>query len=433
MFDYQQEPVRTIMMIDSKSFYASVESVERGLNPLKSILVVVSQAPNTGGGGLVLAASPMAKKLYGISNVSRYYELPDDPRLLKVPPRMNLYIKKNLEINAIFQKYAAREDIHVYSIDESMLDLTQSWRLYGRSPQETARKIQQEIRAKVGVYTTVGIGDNPLLAKLAMDIEAKHSHSLMATWHYQTVPDTIWQIQNLTDVWGIGERTAIRLGKLGITNMYQLAHTDPYALQANMGVIGAQLFATAWGIDRSIIAQKYHPISKSYGNSQVLPRNYNQAADIEVVLREIAEQVGARIRKRHLQTGLVTIALGQAQKSTKTGRSFSSHQAKITPTNLNAELTQVVLGLFRAHWNGAPLRNLSVSYGALRADRSQQLNFFETTQTQVQRRRRDFVVDQLRQRYGFKTIVKASSLMQGGTAIQRAGLVGGHNGGNSYE
>lgn len=432
MFDYHNEPIHNVMMIDSKSFYASVECVEKKLNPLRAALVVVSQEENTGGGGLVLAASPMAKKLFGISNVSRFKDLPDDPRLIKVPPRMNLYIKKNLEINAIYRRFVASEDLHAYSIDESMLDLTKSWRLFGRSPEEVARKIQLAVRQEVGVYTTVGLGDNPLLAKLAMDIAAKHNHAMLATWHYQNVPDTIWQVQNLTDIWGIGHHLAERLEKLGIHNMYQLAHTDPYLLENQLGVIGAQLFATAWGIDRSVIAQKYQPVSRSYGNSQVLPRNYSKPAEIEIVLREIAEQVAARIRKRHLQTGLVSLSLGLAQRET-TGRHFFSHQAKITPTNLNHDLTATVLGLFHAHWQGQAIRNVGISYGNLIPDQSQQLNFFETPHSQIQRRQQDFVVDHLRQRYGFKTVVKASSLLRGGTAIQRTGLVGGHNGGNSYE
>ncbi|MCH4057103.1 Y-family DNA polymerase [Lapidilactobacillus gannanensis] len=432
MFDYQNEPLHNVMMIDSKSFYASVECVKKGLNPLRAALVVVSQEENTGGGGLVLAASPMAKKLFDISNVSRFKDLPNDPRLIKVPPRMNLYIEKNLEINAIYRRYVASEDLHAYSIDESMLDLTKSWRLFGRSPEEVARKIQLDVRREVGVYTTVGLGDNPLLAKLAMDIAAKHNHALMATWHYQNVPDTIWRVQTLTDIWGIGQHLADRLAKLDIHTMYQLAHTDPYLLEKKLGIIGAQLFATAWGIDRSIIAQKYQPVSRSYGNSQVLPRNYSKPDEIEIVLREIAEQVAARIRKRHLQTGLVSLSLGLAQREA-TGRHFFSHQAKITPTNLNHDLSQTVIGLFRAHWHGQAIRNIGISYGNLISDQSQQLNFFETPHSQIQRRQQDFVVDSLRQRYGFKTVVKASSLLTGGTAIQRTGLVGGHNGGNSYE
>src|SRR5699024_11562527 len=116
--------------------------------------------------------------------------------------------KKNLEINAIDGRFVASEDLQAYSIDESMLDLTKSWRLFGRSPEEVARKIQLAVRQEVGVYTTVGLGDNPLLAKLAMDIAAKHNHAMLATWHYQNVPDTIWQVQNLTDIWGIGHHLA---------------------------------------------------------------------------------------------------------------------------------------------------------------------------------------------------------------------------------
>ena len=125
MYDYKNEPRRVIFMIENKSFYTSVESVRRGLNPLKSILVVMSEAQNTNG-GLVLASSPMAKKLFGISNVTRRRDLPNDPRLIIVPPRMNLYIKYNLAINEIFRQFAAEEDIHPYSIDESIIDMNDS-------------------------------------------------------------------------------------------------------------------------------------------------------------------------------------------------------------------------------------------------------------------------------------------------------------------
>ena len=139
MYDYSNEPRRVIFMIDNKSFYASVEAVQRGLNPLKAILVVMSETANTNG-GLVLASSPRAKKIFGISNVTRRRDLPNDPRLIIVPPRMNLYIKYNLAINKIFQQFAAEEDIHPYPIDESLIDMNESWKLFGNSPYEVFLK-----------------------------------------------------------------------------------------------------------------------------------------------------------------------------------------------------------------------------------------------------------------------------------------------------
>lgn len=189
VYDYQNEPRRVILMIDSKSFYASVEAVRLKLNPLKAILVVMSTEKNTGS-GLVLAASPMAKKLFGISNVTRARDVPiHDKRLIIEPPKMNLYIQENQKINRIFQQFTAEEDIQPYSIDESLLDVTDSWQLFGATPYEVARKIQLAVKKETGIYLTVGIGDNPLLAKLALDLEAKRNHSLIAEWHYEDVPD----------------------------------------------------------------------------------------------------------------------------------------------------------------------------------------------------------------------------------------------------
>lgn len=127
MLDYSNEPVNDYFLIDIKSFYASVECVERNLNPLTTPLVIMSRAGNTGS-GLTLAASPTAKSKYGITNVSRPRDLPYPlPKELHiVPPRMNLYIKKNMEVNSIFRQYVADEDLLIYSIDKSILKVTKS-------------------------------------------------------------------------------------------------------------------------------------------------------------------------------------------------------------------------------------------------------------------------------------------------------------------
>lgn len=178
-FDYSKEPSRDILCIDCKSFYGSVECVERGLNPLQAKLVVMSYPsddPLLRGSGLILAATPAAKKAYGISNVSRARDLPfpypED--LIIAPPRMSLYMRKNMEINNIYKEYADEQNHAVYSIDESFLDVTDSLRLFGaKDANELARMIQIDVYKRTGIYTTVGIGDNPLLAKFALDLESK--------------------------------------------------------------------------------------------------------------------------------------------------------------------------------------------------------------------------------------------------------------------
>ncbi|WP_409022064.1 Y-family DNA polymerase [Dellaglioa sp. P0083] len=436
MYNYSNEPRKVIFMIDSKSFYASVESVARGLNPLRSILVVMSTENNTGS-GLVLAASPMAKKIFGITNVSRATDVPiHDKRLVIAQPRMNLYIEENLKINKLFQQFASNDDIHPYSIDESIIDMTTSWKLFGNSPYEVARKIQLAVKGKTGIYTTVGIGDNPLLAKFALDIEAKHNHSLIAEWHYEDVPDKLWPITQLDDIWSIGSRTAEKLKKNHINSMNDLAHFNPYELKNKFGVIGSQLFAFSWGIDRSIIHDKYTPKEKSYGNSQVLPKDYVIQSEIEVVIREIAEQVAARLRSHHKVATVINLGIGfSLAESTDSGKKYSGFGSslKIDSTNSNAQITKYAIDLFQKKWHHEALRHISISCGKLVDDNSQQLDMFDTNNTEQKNHNLDNTIDIIRKKYGFKSIVKLSSKSEGATAIYRAGLVGGHAGGNTYE
>ena len=439
MYDYKYEPHRLIFMIDMKSFYASCEAIRLGLNPMKAELVVMSRPEgSTFNSGLIMASSPMAKKKYGIKNVMRGRDLPSlkDAKNLKIiDPHMNLYIKKSMEVIKLFEKYAAREDIHVYSIDESMIDMTKSWHLFGKDPYLVARKIQKDIRDTLGLYTTCGIGENPLLAKLAMDIEAKHNYSLIAQWHYIDVPDKIWPIHNLESVWGIGKRTTAHLKHLGITNMYQLAHTNPAILKKEFGVIGEQLFAMSWGVDRSIISHKYLPRAKSYSNSQVLPRDYYKQKEIEVVIREIGEQVAARIRAHKLKASKVSLMIGYSYAALdyEPQRNGFNVQRKIVSTSSNTDLVANLIAIFRDNWEQVPVRHIGVEYGNLSPDTSQQFSLFKNPQQEINQRTLDITVDKLRKKYGFKSVMKASSLMKGATALHRSGLVGGHNGGNAYE
>ena len=437
MYDYRYEPHRLIFMIDNKSFFASCEALQLGLNPMKAVLAVVSHQPHTNyGSGLIMAASPLAKKKYGLTNVMRVRDLPtkkEAPDLILVEPHMNLYIKRSMQVLEIFQKYAADEDIHVYSIDESMIDMTKSWRLFGNDPYLVARKIQVEIKNKIGLYTTCGIGENPLLAKLAMDISAKHRCSMIDYWHYIDVPDTIWQIKDLEDVWGIGKRIAARLRRLHINNMYELAHTDPAILKNEFGVIGEQLFAISWGVDRSIISEKYFPIMKNYGNSQILNRDYTNQREIEIVLREIGEQVGARIRAHQLQAGCISLFVGFSKYEQDGSRKGFNVQQKICPTNDNDLLVDEILALFRKNWHGETVRALGVNCSRLEPDICQQLTFFVPASEQIKKRTINITIDRIRKKYGFTSLVKASSLAKGATAIRRSSLVGGHNGGNAYE
>ncbi|MGX6962197.1 Y-family DNA polymerase [Vagococcus xieshaowenii] len=436
IFDYEKEPSRDILCIDCKSFYASVECVERGLNPLKTKLVVMSYPsdnPKERGSGLILASSPMAKKAYGISNVSRArdlpYPYPDD--LIIAPPRMRLYMEKNQEINAIYKQFADDNNHHVYSVDESFLDMTEGMKMYHVSSAfEMARLIQREVYIKTGIYTAVGIGDNPLLAKLALDNESKYYRHMKAEWRYQDVPNKIWKISDLTDFWGIGKRTTRRLQALNIYNLYDLAHADYYLLKEALGVIGTQLYAHAWGIDRTFLGQVYHPLSKSIGNSQVLPRNYHDPKELEIVITEMADQVGTRLRRLGAKSQVICLTIGfSLGYLSDDGKTGFRKQLKIRPTNTSGELARYLLGIFRQFYRCEHVRTVAIQASDLIYTHALQLNLFEEPESQIKRVQVDDVVDAIRKKHGFRALIHANSLLEGGRAIARSSLVGGHAGG----
>lgn len=421
-FDYSQEPRRDVLCIDIKSFFASVECVERNLHPLRTLLVVMSKPENDG--GLVLAASPMAKKVLGISNVNRKYNLPEHPELIIAEPRMNLYIQKNMEINDIYRKYVSDEDLHIYSIDESFLDVTHSHQLYGPT-RRIAKMIQRHVYLKTGLYCTIGIGDNPLLAKLALDNESKQNTDMIAEWHYEDVSTKLWTLPQLTDMWGIGKRTAKRLSQKGVRNIKDLAELEDWKLKNSFGVIGLQLKAHAWGIDRSVLSEKYQPLEKSYGHSQVLDKDYVKQEEIERVLIEMADQVAARLRKHQCQTSCVHLAIGFSHFEDKRG---FAHQQKIHPTWQTKKLAAAVLQLFRKHYHGEAVRNITISYSKLIYSTDVQLDLFTDPEKNESVGKIDFVIDRIRERYGYESLIVASSKLEGATAVKRANLVGGHSG-----
>lgn len=432
-YNYLSEKRRVFMLIDSKSFYASVESVKRGLNPLKSILVVMSEQANTNG-GLVLAASPTAKKQLGITNVMRQRDLPQDQRLVITHPRMNLYIQENLKINQIYREYTTEDKVLPYSIDESILDLTETWGFFGPTPEQVARQIQERVRKETGIYLTIGIGDSPVLAKIALDIEAKHDKQLMGVWHYDDVPNKLWPITKLNDIWSIGNRTAVKLDKMGIHSVYDIAHQDPYFFRAKLGIIGEQLYALSWGVDRTELTDVIVPKSKSYSNSQVLPRDYHKRDEIEVVIREMADQVASRIRSHKKQTSLVSLFIGYSfAEAEKQGSHGFRKQLRIQPTNDTRNLMRIMIDIFEKYWQGEVIRNIGIDYGGLIDDVGVQLDLFNQPEKQINSNKIDKVVDELRKRFGTTAIMRAMSKTEGGTAINRATLVGGHNGGNSYD
>lgn len=461
--DYSKEPHSDIAFFDIKSFYASVECIDRGLNPLTTSLCVMSRADNSE--GLILASSPMFKKVFGKSNVGRSYDLPFDiktrqfnylnarrkgikisydyifyiehwaKRTLIVPPRMDLYIKKNINIQNILQNYASHKDILPYSIDEGFIDLTSSLNYFIPGNTLTRRekldnisaKIQHDIWRETGLYSTVGMSNaNPLLAKLALDNEAKKTRTMRANWSYEDVETKVWSIPKMTDFWGIGSRTEKRLIKLGITSIKELANCDPAILKKEFGVIGLQHWFHANGVDESNVHIAYKPKSKGLGNSQVLPKDYIQQRDIEIVLSEMAEQVSIRLRKAHKKASTVSIFVGYSRIENKKP---ISTQRKIEPTNNTKILTETVLSLFRSKHSRGAVRQIGVRYDDFVDESFSLLSLFDDYESIEKEDKLQQSIDSIRNEFGFLAIQKATSLLESSRSIARSKLIGGHSAG----
>ena len=217
--DYSQFPTREIGIVDMKNFYASIECVRRNLDPLTVFLAV---AGNTQRYGSVILASTKRFKEIGIKTGSRLYDIPENFRKYVVSPNMQLYIDVSVNITRLLHQYVLIDDIFVYSIDEQFIGLTNYSSLY--SPHAAISEIKQAIFNSLGLPSSWGLGDNPFLAKLALDIYAKKEPSGIAEIRYADVPNKLWAIENPSDVWGIGNRTKESLSRLGIKSIYELAH-----------------------------------------------------------------------------------------------------------------------------------------------------------------------------------------------------------------
>ncbi len=418
--DFSCFPRRSILCIDAKSFFASVEAVRRGLDPLEAYIAVVSDVSRAG--AIVLASSPRVKSEYHIKTGNRLFEIPKRSPIMVVEPNMALYIDVNQAIQNIFRRFVTDEDLHVYSIDESLLDVTASHTLFGPA-EAIAEAILKMVKDELGLIVTIGIGDNPLLAKLALDNEAKKRPPWIAKWTYEMVPETVWKIQPLTAFWGISRGYDQKLKRMGIYTIEALAHANPLLLQKSLGVIGLQLYYHAWGLDASIISQKERPKSKSYSKNQILMRDYYIQAEILMIIKEMVGDVCARLRKHQEKCQEVYVGIGYSDRSLQLG--FTARIKLIRPEHSTEIISEAARQEFSKRWQGEPVRSVNITVGKIVSQELEQLELFY--EGEDKKHAMDRAVDDLRKRFGKKTIFYAGS-MAGGTFLERADYVGGHKG-----
>lgn len=419
---------RIYLCIDLKSFYASVECVERGLDALTTNLVVAD--PQRSEKTICLAISPSMKAL-GIKNRCRVFEIPKNVRYIMAPPRMKLYIDYSSEIYSIYLKYVAKEDIHVYSIDEAFLDVTQYLSMYGLTAKELAVTIMNDILRQTGITATAGIGTNLYLAKVALDITAKHVPDHIGMLDEQAYCRTLWKHKPLTDFWRIGAGTVKRLSGLGIMTMEDIAHAEEDTLYRLFGIDAELLIDHAWGRETTTMAdiKAYEPESSSISSGQVLARDYD-FEECRLVVKEMTDALCLEMTERNLVTASITMTLGYSNKLSQ--KHVSGTAALPAAANTYRAIIPSVMELYERIGNPKlPVRRLSLSANNVTDEAYTQYSFFvDAAETEKDRKLQKAALE-IKKKYGKNALVRGMDLQEAGTTLKRNRQIGGHRSGET--
>lgn len=495
--------------IDLKSFYASVECVDRGLDPLAANLVVadLSRTEKT----ICLAVSPSLKS-YGISGRARLFEVIGrvkdvnalrkantprgeftgksymNPQILADPsleldyitavPRMARYMEISSKIYKIYLQYIAPEDIHVYSVDEVFIDVTNYLRTYNRSPHDIAAMLIREVLKETGITATGGIGTNLYLCKIAMDITAKHMPPdkdgvRIAELNEMSYREKLWTHTPLTDFWRIGRGYSEKLESKGLYTMGDIARcslggkNDFYneeLLYKMFGVNAELLIDHAWGYEPCTISdiKAYKPQSNSLSSGQVLKEPYC-FEKARLVIKEMTDQLVLDMVDKGLMTNQMVLSVGYDIENLTDPKKRESYSGKITTdpygrskpksahgsvnlgkyTSSSRKISEAVVRLYNSITDSSlTVRRMCIAANNLipqsfEDNGDSQLDFFtdyEALQEKLNREREEAqkenslqkAVIGIKKKYGKNAVLKGMNFEEGGTAIERNGQVGGH-------
>ncbi len=498
---------RVYMCIDLKSFYASVECVERGLDPMTTNLVVADESRTEK--TICLAVSPSLKS-YGLSGRSRLFEvigkvkqinnerrkkinnyrfrgksfnndeINNNPYLeldyIKAVPRMNCYMKYSTNIYNIYLKYISAEDIHVYSIDEVFCDITTYLKLYKLNAHELASKIIKDVYDTTGITATCGIGTNLYLAKVAMDIVAKHIEPnkdgvRIAELDEISYRKLLWNHKPLTDFWRIGRGYAKKLENNNLYTMGDIARfsiNNEDRLYKLFGINAELLIDHAWGYEFCTIhdIKNYKPSTNSLSSGQVLhePYDYKKA---KLIVNEMMDLLVLDIVDKHLITDHIVLTVGYDIENLTNpiirnkydgdivkdfyGRyvpksahgtirlDYKTSSTKIIMKAINNLYDRIVNPLLLVRRINIAVCNLVDEYVEKDKVEYQQLNLFldnkkeidlkikSKEEEKVERNVQRTIID-IKKKYGKNAILKGMNYIDGATTIQRNLQIGGHKG-----
>ena len=439
------------LCIDLKSFYASVECVERGLDPMTTDLVVAD--PSRSDKTICLAVSP-SLRARGVSSRARVFEIPKSFEYIMAPPRMNLYIEYAAEIYKIYLDYIAPEDMHVYSIDEVFLDVTHYLKRYNCSPKQMAELLMGEVQRRIGVRATAGVGTNMYLCKIALDILAKHAPDFIGVLDEKTYKEVLWDHTPLTDFWRVGPGTARRLAKIGITTQRGIAEADEDLLYRMFGIDAELLIDHANGIEPTKISdiKGYKNKSHSLSRGQVLMRDYNNDEG-ELIVKEMTELLCHEMTDLGMVTKNVSIAVGYSN-ALKVPMAHGSVSFSVM-TDASSIIIPAVAGLYRSITDPEyPVRRVFINFNDIKSrDEDRQMTLFDLAGMEAEeegrtageqresgfadpiketqtRMKRDAAlqetVNSIRKKFGKDAMIRGMDLEEAATTIERNHQRGGH-------
>ncbi len=481
------EKQHSYLAIDLKSFYASAECADRNLDPLHTNLVVAdaSRTEKT----ICLAVSPSLKS-FGIPGRARLFEVVErvrevnvarreaaarqgipafsgdsfdvralerDPSLklsyITAPPRMARYVDISGQIYGIYLKYVAPEDIFAYSIDEVFIDATSYLESYQMSAKELAMTMIREVLYTTGITATCGIGTNLYLAKIAMDIVAKHIPAdadgvriaELDEYSYRTV---LWDHRPLTDFWRIGPGTARRLEKNYLFTMGDIARFSTYNQEwfyKTFGVDAEILIDHAWGVEPTTmeLVQNYTPEENSLCEGQVLssPYPFDKA---RTVTQEMADSLVLQLADKDLATDSITLHIGYDRQNVDNGsyrgEIHTDHYGRAvpksahgstkldSPTAVGSKITKAVMDLYdRITDPSLLIRRITLTANRVVKDRGMtQLSLFEDHEQEEKEQRLQKAMLSIKKRYGKNAVLRGTDFKEGATMRERNGQIGGH-------
>ena len=417
---------RMYVCIDLKSFYASVECRERNLDPMTTKLVVAD--PERSEKTICLAVSP-ALKAMGIPGRCRVFEIPKGIDYIMAPPRMQLYIDYSAEIYSIYLKYIAKEDIHVYSIDEVFMDVTDYLMMYQMTAKELGVVMMEDIYRTTGITATCGIGTNLYLAKIALDITAKHAKDHIGILDEESYREMLWKHRPLTDFWRVGKGIVTRLESCGIFTMEDIAKAEEETLYRLFGIDAELLIDHAWGREITTIAdiKNYKAKSNSISSGQVLSRDYT-FEEGRLVVKEMADLLALELVEKKLVTDSITLHVGYSNRldakpahgtTTMTVTTSSARQI----ISYTEKLYDRIVAPFRS------VRRMTLTFNNVVDECYQQYDLFTAPEELEREHQLQKAMLDIKEKFGKNAILKGMNLESSATTVERNQQIGGHKSG----